>query len=188
MTTAAPAPEPDLGRLRLAEDNNDTASAPSTSQSTPPTPTPTTRPPPTIRAFSERAPDDSAVLHYQLVDLGKQLYVWIGGGGAGLPTVPNLHFAIQSGSSSLSSSDPTPAVAALLPERDAAGRAEALSRRLARRLGRPVLLSCALPVGCDPLLHALAEKRLLQELKDMGLLAVPAGGAGGAKAAAVTAG
>jgi hypothetical protein len=182
MTTAAPAPEPDLGRLRLAEDNSATA-APSTSQPT--TTTTTTRPPPTIRAFSERAPDgaggsDGAVVHYQLVDLGKQLYVWIGGAGAGLPTVPNLHFAIQS---SLSSSSDATAVAALLPERDAAGRAEALSRRLARRLGRPVLLSCALPAGCDPLLHALAEKRLLQELKDMGLLVVPAGGAGGANAA-----
>lgn len=173
MTTAPEPPGPELNRLRLSEDE-----APTTSS----------RPAPTIRAFSERAPDGTSAsgeagvaLHYQLVDLGAQLYVWVGGGGAGLPTVPNLHFAIQSAASSSSSSDP--AVAALLPERDAAGRAEALSRRLARRLGRPVLLSCALPAGCDPLLHALAERRLLQELKDMGLL-LPAGGA--AKAVTAT--
>lgn len=177
MTAAAP----ELGRLRIVEDD----SAPSTSGAAAPTATttPTNHPLPTVRAFSERAPDgsgsvgDSVVLHYQLVDLGAQLYVWVGGGGAGLPTVPNLHFAIQMAASS-SSTQKEPAVAALLPERDAAGRAEALSRRLARRLGRPVLLSCALPAGCDPLLHALAERRLLQELKDMGLL-----GGGGAKAA-----
>jgi hypothetical protein len=165
-----------------------------------PAPTATARPPPHLRAFSERTPDGDAVLHYQLVDLGAQLYVWVGGGGGGLPSVPNLHFAIQQQQQQQQKRPAVaaspPAVAALLPD-GAAGRGEAMSRRLAKRLGRPVLLSCAIPDAADPLLHALAERRLLQELKDMGLLSALEGGgavaeakveAGGAAAASASAG
>lgn len=176
---AAPAAE--LEQLRLRDQAKEEQQAPPKAAAA--APPPPTRPPPRVRTFSERTPDGAAVLHYQLVDLGAQLYVWVGGGGAGAPTVPNLHFAIQQQQRAGSAAAP-PAVAALLPD-GAAGRGEALSRRLAKRLGRPVLLSSAIPGAADPLLHALAEQRLLQELKDMGLLVVvPDGAATAAPAAA----
>lgn len=44
-----------------------------------------------VHCFTERAPD--AVIHFQLIDLGQQLYIWVGVGGAKLQ---NMYLAIQS--------------------------------------------------------------------------------------------
>ena len=48
------------------------------------------RPPLQTRCFSHATPE--ATLHFQIVDLGRQVYVWI---GVGEPKLPNLYFAIQ---------------------------------------------------------------------------------------------
>jgi hypothetical protein len=44
-----------------------------------------------IHCFSEQAPD--ATLHFQIIDLGLQLYIWVAVGGAKLQ---NMYLAIQS--------------------------------------------------------------------------------------------
>lgn len=44
-----------------------------------------------MRCFTEVAPD--ATIHFQILDLGQQLYVWVAVGGAKLQ---NLYLAIQS--------------------------------------------------------------------------------------------
>jgi len=187
MATAV-APEAErLPYLRLADDDDAVPGPKSGGAQTTAAATTTAvaRPPPRVRALSERSPDGAAVLHYQVVDLGAQVYVWVGGGGGGPPTVPNLHFAIQQPRRAGGGGEA--AVAALIPDDAASGRAEAMARRLAKRVGRPVLLSLAVPGAADPLLHALAERRLLQELKEMGLFASAAPAAAPAAAAAAAA-
>lgn len=44
-----------------------------------------------VHCFTEQAPD--AVIHFQIMDLGQQLYIWIAVGGAKLQ---NMYLAIQS--------------------------------------------------------------------------------------------
>lgn len=44
-----------------------------------------------IRCFTEVAPD--ATIHFQIIDLGQQLYIWVAVGGA---KFQNLYLAIQS--------------------------------------------------------------------------------------------
>lgn len=44
-----------------------------------------------IHCFTEQAPD--ATIHFQLIDLGLQLYIWVAVGGAKLQ---NMYLAIQS--------------------------------------------------------------------------------------------
>jgi len=72
----------------------------------------------------------------------------------------NMHMAIQTPAAS------TPSVATLLPASAASNEANAFAQRLAMRLKRPVLCSWNIPAS-EPLLQAIAEKRLLRELKDM---------------------
>lgn len=45
---------------------------------------------PSVRCFSEVTPD--AKLHFQVIDLGRQLYVWVGT----QPKLANMFFAIKS--------------------------------------------------------------------------------------------
>lgn len=105
-----------------------------------------------VHCFAEDAPD--ATLHFQIIDLGQQLFVWVAVGGAKLQ---NLFLAIQArqvraaavgvcGSSSssccwlltpppsssiaIAQQDPHPAVATLLPDTAASGAAS-----MAQRLG-----------------------------------------------------
>eukprot|EP00195_Chlamydomonas_chlamydogama_P006140 CAMPEP_0202890320 /NCGR_PEP_ID=MMETSP1392-20130828/772_1 /ASSEMBLY_ACC=CAM_ASM_000868 /TAXON_ID=225041 /ORGANISM="Chlamydomonas chlamydogama, Strain SAG 11-48b" /LENGTH=158 /DNA_ID=CAMNT_0049573869 /DNA_START=48 /DNA_END=523 /DNA_ORIENTATION=+ len=106
------------------------------------------------RCFMEETQE--AVLYFQIMDLGRQLYVWVATGGA---KWNNLHLAFPS------KTDPVPPVATLVPSA-AAADGQSLARRLAIKLKRPVLCSCNLPTGV-PLLQAIAERRLVQELTAM---------------------
>lgn len=56
----------------------------------------------------------------------------------------------------------TPSVATLLPG-GAENVAPSMAQRLSQRTGRPVLCSCTLPTN-NPMLQAVAERRLIQEL------------------------
>lgn len=115
---------------------------------------------------------DSAILHFQIIDLGQQLYVWLSSGDAKLS---NMSLAINS------RFDQSPSVANVLPSH-ASSMSESLAQRLgeksnqilisvliiihaqsAMRLKRPVIASCNLPANA-PILQALAEKRLIAEL------------------------
>ncbi|KAF5835809.1 hypothetical protein DUNSADRAFT_6843 [Dunaliella salina] len=108
------------------------------------------------RCFTETAPD--ATIHCQIIDLGRQVYVWASVGAN--TKLNNLYMAIQTPAAS------TPSVATLLPASAASNEANAFAQRLAMRLKRPVLCSWNIPAS-EPLLQAIAEKRLLKELKEM---------------------
>lgn len=82
---------------------------------------------------------------------------------SGSAKLANLQLAIQS------HTDRMPALATLLPGA-ASEESTSLAQRLALRTHRPVLCSVNLPKG-SPMLQAIAEKRLFQEIKDMGLCA-----------------
>eukprot|EP00878_Enallax_costatus_P007930 GHUV01008295.1.p1 GENE.GHUV01008295.1~~GHUV01008295.1.p1 ORF type:complete len:162 (+),score=52.51 GHUV01008295.1:149-634(+) len=109
-----------------------------------------------MRCFSEIAPD--ATVHFQILDLGQQLFVWVAVGGA---KFQNLYLAIQN------RLDPNPSIATLLPDGASSGAAS-MAQRLALRTGRPVICSCNLPPNAD-MLQVVAERRLCQELDSMGL-------------------
>ncbi|KAG1671134.1 hypothetical protein FOA52_005386 [Chlamydomonas sp. UWO 241] len=124
------------------------------------------------RVFSMESEAMEATLHFQILDLGRQYYIWISASG---PKMANLYLAIQT------PADPKPSVASLIPG-PAGGAGESLAQRLALKAKKPVLVSCNLPSN-TPMLQAIAERRLLQELAEM------AGGGGQAAAsAAVVAG
>ena len=72
------------------------------------------------RCVSMEVPGEATV-NIQIIDLGKQYYVWVSAAG---PTLSNLHIAIQS------HMDTQPAVAALLP-----APASSQSASLAKRIG-----------------------------------------------------
>ncbi|KAI8474400.1 MAG: hypothetical protein J3K34DRAFT_130669 [Monoraphidium minutum] len=105
-----------------------------------------------VRCFSEVTPSDGR-LDFQIIDLGRQLYVWVAAGGA---KFGNLSFSIQTPGQAAPST-------AVLVRGGAGSSADALSQRLAMRLKRPVLCSCNLPAD-NPLLQVVAERRLLKEL------------------------
>ena len=46
---------------------------------------------PSVHCFHESTPE--AVIHFQIISLGRQLYIWI---SVGSPKLDNLYFAIQS--------------------------------------------------------------------------------------------
>ncbi|GBF89530.1 hypothetical protein Rsub_02248 [Raphidocelis subcapitata] len=127
-----------------------------------------------VLCFSETTPSDGR-LDFQVIDLGRQLYVWVALGGA---KMSNLCFSIQAPSQA-----GAPATAVLL-RGNAGVSGEGLASRLAMRLKRPVLCSCNIPPSAD-VLQVAAERRLLREL--LGTPATAAGGGGGSGAAAAAA-
>lgn len=64
--------------MQLAGDNSSSSSATTSTRSR-------------IHCFTEQAPD--ATIHFQIIDLGLQLYIWVAVGGAKLQ---NMYLAIQS--------------------------------------------------------------------------------------------
>ncbi|GLC42174.1 hypothetical protein PLESTB_000638600 [Pleodorina starrii] len=112
---------------------------------------------PTVRQRNFVTQTHDAVLHFQILDLGRQYYVWVSAVG---PKLGNLYLAIKT------PADTSPAVASLLPASGAGGEGPAMAQRLALKLGRPVVCSCNMPQNA-PLLQAVAERRLLQELQAM---------------------
>lgn len=105
-----------------------------------------------LHSFSHEVQD--GILHFQILKLDKQLYIWVGCNSAKL--------------GQLYASMPTrfekiPSLATLI-----GGSAESvgasIARRLALKTGWSIVLACNLPKN-SPNLEAQAEKRLLQELK-----------------------
>lgn len=98
-------------------------------------------------------------LHFQVVVLDRQLFIWI---GVEPPRLSNLCMAMPT------RLDPIPSATSLLP-----GRADddiiSMSQRLAKKVGKPVALSVNLPAN-QPLMRAFVEKRLLQELQQLDLV------------------
>eukprot|EP00249_Psilotum_nudum_P012128 c23595_g1_i1 orf=571-1167(-) len=108
-----------------------------------------------LHCFSQQAND--GILHFQILHLNKQLYIWIGCNSAkfghlytSMPTpfdrAPSLAVLIGGGADSTGAS---------------------MARRLALRTGWSIFLACDLPKN-SPILEADAEKRLMQELKTLG--------------------
>jgi hypothetical protein len=65
--------------------------APNPCSSTPAPPSLGSSPGPSVRCFHETTPE--AVIYFQIINLGRQLYVWI---SVGSPKLDNMFFAIQS--------------------------------------------------------------------------------------------
>mmetsp|Transcript_2359 Transcript_2359/g.4795 ORF Transcript_2359/g.4795 Transcript_2359/m.4795 type:complete len:138 (-) Transcript_2359:220-633(-) len=103
-----------------------------------------------LREFTENAVD--TIIHFQVLELVDQLYVWIGAGGA---RMESLHTAMNT------KYDNLPVVATHFGDNTSDGAA--LAQRLSMRLGKVVSVSSSLPPG-TPLMQAMAEKRLIEEL------------------------
>ncbi|PNW83898.1 hypothetical protein CHLRE_04g216300v5 [Chlamydomonas reinhardtii] len=112
---------------------------------------------PTARQRNFSTTTHDAALNFQLLDLGRQYFVWVSAVG---PKLGSLTLAIKS------PADAAPSVASLLPGAPAVGEGPAMAQRLAIKLGKPVVCSCNMPPN-SPLLQAVAERRLLQELQLM---------------------
>lgn len=114
---------------------------------------------PRINQYSFTFETPEATIHYIIVDLGRQIYIWMSSAGLALD---NLYLAIQT------PFDPLPSVATLVPG-GADDSSRGLCQRFALKLQRPVLCSSTIP-SSSPMLQVIAEKRLLQELQQLGLL------------------
>lgn len=125
-------------------------------------------------AFSVDAP--GAVLHFQIVQLCEQLYVWVGaGGGAGggpAPVHGEMSMAIKTRMSD------TPTVTTLIGGGGGGGGGEGvgmtdcvsnqMAHRLAKRTGKCVVASCNIPSDLA-MLQVFAERTLLDKLKELEL-------------------
>ncbi|GIL75529.1 hypothetical protein Vretifemale_5306, partial [Volvox reticuliferus] len=112
---------------------------------------------PTVRQRNIVTQTHDAALHFQILDLGRQYYIWVSAMG---PKLGSLYLAIKT------PADKTPAVASLLTANIAGDEGPAMAQRLALKLGKSVVCSCNLPQNA-PLLQAVAERRLMQELQAM---------------------
>lgn len=127
-------------------------------------------------SFTVEAP--GAHVHFQIVQLCDQLYVWVGAGNVGEPPVHGeLSMALKTRMSD------TPAVTTLLAggggsnagggggEGAATASVSAsnqMAQRLAKRTGKCVVASCNIPSELSTL-QVFAEKTLMAKLKDLGL-------------------
>eukprot|EP00897_Mesotaenium_endlicherianum_P001081 jgi/Mesen1/10974/ME000096S10549 len=114
--------------------------------------------------FTEDALDSK--FYFQIVPLQRQLYVWV---GCNTSSMGNVYAAVST------RFDAMPVVSPLIGGgADCPGAS--MARRLALRAGRSVVLACNMPAK-SPTLEAYAERRLLQELRAMGIVqaAVPNG-------------
>ncbi|CAL8471945.1 g11487 [Coccomyxa elongata] len=133
---------------------------------------PSTQPPPTAAAgagravqhcFSEEILDNT--VHFQIMDLGRQLYIWVGTGAA---QMGSLAMASPLGTQT-GTGRQMPPVAMLVKGANEDGSAS-LAQRLAARVGRPVAVAWSLPEE-PPALGLVAERRLMRELQVLQLIA-----------------
>uniref|UniRef100_A0A7N0UNE0 Proteasome assembly chaperone 4 n=1 Tax=Kalanchoe fedtschenkoi TaxID=63787 RepID=A0A7N0UNE0_KALFE len=108
-----------------------------------------------ITCFSELT--DGTALHFQIIRLAKQIYVWIGFNSArfghmyaAAPTKPNNTASV------------TPLLGGAS---DNVG--SGIARRLVLKLGLNVILACNIPKN-NPIVEAQAEKLLIRKLIDLG--------------------
>lgn len=101
-----------------------------------------------------------STINYQILDIGRQLYIWVSIGNAA--ALDNLVLAVPT------KIDPVPSVAALLPG-SATSECQAVAQRISLKVKRPVLCSWNVPGGAATL-QAVAERELLKELAALNLL------------------
>lgn len=108
-----------------------------------------------LTCFTEEAHD--VTLHFQIISLTKQIYIWIGCNSAklghlyaGAATRPNN----------------TASVTSLLGG-GADSTGAGIARRLVLRTGLNIILACNIPKN-SPTLEALAERILIQKLNSLG--------------------
>ncbi|KAL6749888.1 hypothetical protein V8C86DRAFT_2828868 [Haematococcus lacustris] len=106
------------------------------------------------RCFTECLPE--ATVHFQLIDMGRQLYIWA---GVGRPSLSAMCMAIKTPMTS------PPAVATLM-DAGASNNGHCVAARLTMKAHKPVLCSWNIPSN-NPILEAFAEKRLKAELAVM---------------------
>ncbi|PSC72300.1 phosphoglycolate phosphatase [Micractinium conductrix] len=97
-------------------------------------------------------------VYFQIVVLERQIFAWV---GVAPPRLANLQLAMPT------RLDPLPSATSLLGSAD--DELASMSQRLSKRTGRSVALSVNLPAN-QPLMRAFAEKRLLQELRQLQLV------------------
>ncbi|GLI61886.1 hypothetical protein VaNZ11_004398, partial [Volvox africanus] len=153
--TSPPAAMDTLGKI--TENLQDTDETNTSSYSIRPTACTSQRVSPTVRQRNFVTQTHDATLHFQILDLGRQYYIWVSAMG---PKLGSLYLAIKT------PGDKTPAVASLMTTNVAGDESPATAQRLALKLGKPVVCSCNLPQNA-PLLQAVAERRLMQELQAM---------------------
>lgn len=108
-----------------------------------------------LTCFTEESHD--VTLHFQIISLTKQIYIWIGCNSAklghlyaGAATRPNN----------------TASVTSLLGG-GADSTGAGIARRLVLRTGLNIILACNIPKN-SPMLEALAERVLIQKLNSLG--------------------
>jgi len=108
------------------------------------------------RQFTERIPD--GIVYFQILELDSQLYIWMSAQG---PKMDNLSVAMPQ------KFDSVPAVSTILGAAQGAGNdIEPLAQRLVMATGESVFLSSSIPPHSS-LMQAVAEKRLIKEIKAM---------------------
>eukprot|EP00250_Pteridium_aquilinum_P011624 c20203_g1_i1 orf=92-541(+) len=108
-----------------------------------------------LHSFSHEVQD--GILHFQILKLDKQLYIWVGCNSAKLG---QLYASITT------PFERTPSLATLIGgTADSVGAS--IARRLALKTGWSIVLACNLPKN-SPNLEAQAEKWLFQELRTLG--------------------
>lgn len=108
-------------------------------------------------------------VHFQILDLGRQLYVWVGTGSpAQAASMDNLAVALPA----LPGTQPA---ASSLVRGQGDQLAADLARKLVQKLGKPVALSWSLP-GAAPVQAAWAQRELMQHLQNLGYVQPSANG------------
>ncbi|CAH8381099.1 unnamed protein product [Eruca vesicaria subsp. sativa] len=100
---------------------------------------------------------DDVTLHFQIIRLAKQIYVWIGYNSA---KFGNLYAA-----ASTRPSNTVSVTSVLGGTSDNTG--SGIARRLVMKTGLNIILACNIPKN-NPLLEAKAEKMLIRKLIDLG--------------------
>ncbi|KAE8670350.1 putative inactive serine/threonine-protein kinase lvsG-like [Hibiscus syriacus] len=100
---------------------------------------------------------DEVTLHFQIIRLAKQIYVWIGSDSAKLgnlyaaaPTRPNNSVSVTS-------------IIGGASDNTGSG----IARRLVLKTGLNIILACNIPKN-NPMLEANAEKKLIEKLLTLG--------------------
>ena len=108
-------------------------------------------------------------VHFQILNLGRQLYIWVGTGTATQAAAfSNLALALpQQLSSSAAASQP---VATSLVRGSGDDVATGMARKLVQKVRMPVALSWSLPAG-DTMQTAWAQQKLMELLQQLGCIA-----------------
>ena len=109
-------------------------------------------------------------VHFQILNLGRQLYIWVGTGTASQAAdFSNLALALpQQLSSQTGAAQP---VATSLVRGSGDDLAAGMARKLVQKVRMPVALSWSLPAG-DAMQTAWAQRKLMEHLQQLGYVAV----------------